>query len=83
MSSAPSMTGIIMSVTTRSGGDSRMTRSAAAPSPAFGHFVPGPREAPPEQETLVGFVIDDENPRHPSRHPLMWHHHHSVYEIEY
>src|SRR6201996_4243682 len=34
MSSAPPITGIIMSVTTRSGGDSPTARSAAAPSPA-------------------------------------------------
>jgi hypothetical protein len=34
MSSLPPITGIIMSVTFRSGGDSRTAFSAAAPSPA-------------------------------------------------
>ena len=60
MSSTPSMTGIITSVTTSSGADSCTACSAAAPSFGFAHFVPGPLEDPPEQETLVRFVINQQ-----------------------
>jgi hypothetical protein len=35
-------------------------RLAAAPSFGFAHFVPGPLEDPPEQETLVRFVINQQ-----------------------
>ena len=69
MSSLPPITGIIMSVTTRSGGDSRTARSAGRTVPGVGHLMPGPLEDPPEQEPLGRLVIHHQNPRHQNGRP--------------
>src|ERR1039457_2586988 len=70
MSSAPSRTGIIRSVTTRSGGESRTEASAAAPSAAWDTSCPARSKILPEHEPLVRLVIDYQNPGHPQWPPL-------------
>ena len=39
--------------------------------PGIAHFMPGPLEDPPQQETLVRFVIDHQDPRHATLNPLV------------
>jgi hypothetical protein len=56
------MTGIIMSVTTRSGAGSRTARGAAVPGLA--HLVPGPLEDRAQHEPLARLIIDDQDPLH-------------------
>jgi hypothetical protein len=44
-----------------------LQRSGAIPGIA--HFMSGPLEDPPQQETLVWSVIDHQDPRHAAPHP--------------
>jgi hypothetical protein len=66
------MTGIIMSVTTRSGGDFPYGLQRGCAITGLGHLMTRPLEDPPKQEPLVRLIIAHQDLWHPATGPLRY-----------